>query len=73
MSGSYFGHGDLPMLVGETYCYGYEPDLNYCYGLYYRPRSVPRSCDSSHVAGVRCFGEQKKKKKIFMHIAIFYV
>ena len=56
VSGSYFGHGDLPMLLSDSYCYGYEADLDNCYG-FYRHGSIPKYCDNSHVAGVRCFGE----------------
>ena len=76
VSGSYFGHGDLPMLVGSSLCSGSERDLAFCHGVghvrsehwtFINPDHpdvynglIPSGCDNSHVSGVRCFSEYFK-------------
>ncbi len=55
VSGSYFGHGDLPMLLGYAGCNGREPQLANCSGIRYN-RPISQSCDNTRVAGVRCLG-----------------
>lgn len=73
VSGSYFGHGDRPMVVGTARCFGSERDLAFCHGVghvrtehwsYINPdhpdvynSPIPSTCDNSHVSGVRCFSE----------------
>ena len=56
VGGSYFGHGNLSILLGYTICYGSESQVANCSGVRYQ-YPIPRSCDNTHVAGVRCFGK----------------
>ena len=57
VSGSYFGHGDLPMLLGYAGCNGREAQVANCSGIRFN-RPISQSCDNTRVAGVRCLGTQ---------------
>ena len=54
--GSFFGAGDLPIILAYPFCVGYEPQLANCSGIYFGS-SVPSYCNQDNVAGVRCIGE----------------
>lgn len=57
--GSYFGAGNLPIVIAYTNCYGYEPQLANCSGFSGSdPPYIPSwYCTANTVAGVRCIGE----------------
>lgn len=57
--GSYFGAGDLPIVMAYTDCYGYEPQLANCSGFSGTGSPFIPSwyCNANTVAGVRCIGE----------------
>ena len=63
VSGSYFGHGDLPMLLGYAGCNGREPQLANCSGIRFN-RPISQTCDNTRVAGVRCLGTYDAQNRI---------
>ena len=54
VGGSYFGSGDLPIVMAYTDCYGSENQLANCSGFHYSPYIPHWYCSDQTLAGVVC-------------------